>query len=58
MAYRAGDGIMNRRLRTALFVSRLLQWVSAVIVMGIASYFIAKYTTDEHIIYEEVIVST
>jgi len=47
----------NNRLRTALFVSRLLQWASAVIVMGIASYYIAKYTSDrhEHIIYEEVI---
>jgi len=58
MAYRAGDGNMNRPLRAALFVSRLLQWASAVIVMGIASYFIAKYPTHEHIIYEEVIACT
>lgn len=56
MAFRDGDGIMNKPLRTALFVTRFLQWASAVIVMSIASYFIARYARNEHIIYEEVIV--
>jgi hypothetical protein len=48
----------NTRLRTGLFISRLLQWASAVVVMGIASYFLAKFDTarHEHIIYDEVIV--
>jgi hypothetical protein len=56
MAYGDGDGSMNRRLRALLFISRFFQWASAVIVMGLASYFIAKYPRHEHIIYEEVIV--
>jgi lipopolysaccharide export LptBFGC system permease protein LptF len=56
MAFRDGDGIMNKGLRAALFVTRFLQWASAVIVMSIASYFIARYPRNEHIIYEEVIV--
>lgn len=56
MAYRHSDAVMNKPLRGALFFSRLLQWSSAVIVMGIASYFIAKYPRNEHIIYDEVIV--
>jgi hypothetical protein len=56
MAFRDGDGIMNKGLRTALFITRFLQWASAVIVMSLASYFIARYGRNEHIIYEEVIV--
>ena len=43
--------------RPALLGSRVMQWASAVIVMGIASNFIHNYTTGEHIIYDEVIVS-
>jgi len=58
MAYREGSGIMNKPLRALLFVTRFLQWASAVIVMGIASYYIAKYTRNEHIIYYEVIACT
>jgi len=44
--------------RYALLFSRVMQWVSAVIVMGITSNFIHKYSTGEHIIYDEVIATT
>lgn len=39
-------------------VSNALIWISAVIVMGISSYFISESSAvGSHIIYEEVIVS-
>ena len=44
-------------LGPGLMVVRFLQWSSAVIVMGITSYFIKKFPTGQHVIYEEVIVS-
>jgi len=44
--------------RPVLLASRLMQWASAVIVMGLASAFINKYSTGEHIIYAEVIATT
>jgi uncharacterized membrane protein HdeD (DUF308 family) len=37
------------------FVSNLIIWVSAVIVMGIVSYLISLNDQSPHIIYEEVI---
>jgi len=37
-------------------VTRFMQWSSAVIVMGITSYFIHNWPKGEHIIYQEVIV--
>ncbi|WEW59208.1 hypothetical protein PRK78_004677 [Emydomyces testavorans] len=42
-------------LSAGLLLMRLLQWVSAVIVMGIVSYFIHKGPKGTHLIYEEVI---
>lgn len=50
--------ISGSTLRPLLFSARLLQWASAVVVMGIASYYIHNYGTNEHIIYEEVIATT
>ena len=45
-------------LSPLLMISNVLIWVSAVIVMGILSYFISlNNTPGDHIIYEEVIVS-
>ena len=43
-------------LRVCLLLLRVLQWASAVIVMGIASYFIAQYSGVGLVIYHEVIV--
>ena len=43
-------------LRVSLLLLRVLQWASAVIVMGIASYFIAQYSGVGLVIYHEVIV--
>jgi len=44
-------------LTPLLFVSNILIWISAVIVMGILSYFISTNNNQgSHIIYEEVIV--
>lgn len=37
-------------------VTNLLIWISAVIVMGIVSYWISQGAGGDHIIYEEVIV--
>lgn len=45
--------------KLVLLADRVLQWSSAVIVMGLASYFISKRhhaSVGEHIIYAEVIV--
>jgi hypothetical protein len=39
-----------------LLVNRVLQWSSAVIVMGITSYFIQRDLRGEHSKYTEVIV--
>ncbi|KAJ5288433.1 hypothetical protein N7508_011208 [Penicillium antarcticum] len=41
--------------RPMVFVVRFMQWASAVIVMGITSYFIHNWPKGEHIIYQEVI---
>lgn len=40
----------------ALLANRILQWSSAVIVMGITSYFIQKGLRGEHSKFIEVIV--
>ena len=42
--------------RPLQLVTRTLQWCSAVIVMGLTSYFISHGPKGEHIIYQEVIV--
>jgi hypothetical protein len=44
--------------RTALTIFHTLQWISSVIVLGIASYYVAHYhhAAGEVIIYTEVIV--
>ncbi|RDW67319.1 uncharacterized protein DSM5745_09185 [Aspergillus mulundensis] len=41
--------------RPVMLLVRALQWASAVIVMGITSYFISKGPRGQHIIYQEVI---
>ncbi|KAK2735832.1 hypothetical protein FQN57_001109 [Myotisia sp. PD_48] len=41
--------------RGLLLATRLMQWFSAVIVMGIMSYFIRRFSTGLHITYTEVI---
>jgi len=45
-------------IRPLLFCVRFIQWVSALIVMGIVSWFINKYEVGEHLKYEEVIACT
>lgn len=42
--------------RPLQLVTRALQWASAVIVMGLTSFFISRGPKGEHIIYQEVIV--
>ncbi|KAL4900833.1 hypothetical protein BDW74DRAFT_161182 [Aspergillus multicolor] len=44
--------------RPVMLLVRALQWASAVIVMGITSYFISKGPRGQHIIYQEVIAVT
>jgi hypothetical protein len=48
----------NKLTTIALLANRILQWSSAVIVMGITSYFIHKGLRGEHSKYTEVIVCT
>jgi len=45
--------------RPVLLVTRVLQWISAVIVLGLVSYFIDKGPTPHgtHLVYEEVIAA-
>jgi len=45
----------NKLTTIALLANRILQWSSAVIVMGITSYFIHKGLRGEHSKYTEVI---
>jgi hypothetical protein len=42
--------------RPLQLVTRVLQWASAVIVMGLTSYFINRGPRGQHTIYQEVIV--
>lgn len=49
-------GLSLALTRPLLLVTRFFQWSSAVIVMGITSYFINIGPRGEHIIYQEVIV--
>ena len=37
-------------------LTRFMQWSSAVIVMGITSYFMHNWPKGQHTIYQEVIV--
>ncbi|KAL5335094.1 membrane-associating domain-containing protein [Aspergillus crustosus] len=48
----------QRLARPILLATRSLQWASAVIVMGITSYFLAKGPRGQHLIYQEVIAVT
>ncbi|KAI9372329.1 membrane-associating domain-containing protein [Aspergillus egyptiacus] len=41
--------------RPLMLIIRFLQWASAVIVMGITSYFINRGPRGQHLIYQEVI---
>ncbi|KAJ5118291.1 uncharacterized protein N7443_007220 [Penicillium atrosanguineum] len=41
--------------RPLQLATRTLQWISAVIVMGLTSYFISVGPTGQHLIYQEVI---
>lgn len=47
--------VSSSLLRPFQLITRVLQWCSAVIVMGITSYFINKGPRGQHIIYQEVI---
>ena len=44
-------------VRSSLLGLRAFQWISAIIVMGISSYFISRKEAAGLVIYEEVIVS-
>ncbi|KAJ9629278.1 hypothetical protein H2203_001648 [Taxawa tesnikishii (nom. ined.)] len=45
----------SKLLRPALAASQFMAWASAVVVMGIVSYFLAHFAHTEHLIYQEVI---
>ncbi|OJD12078.1 hypothetical protein AJ78_07275 [Emergomyces pasteurianus Ep9510] len=47
--------VVNTAMRGLLFGTRLLQWSSAVIVMGIVAYFLSKFPRGLHLKYEIVI---
>ena len=42
----------DRVTRLILTGNQWMQWISAVIVMSLASYFIAKFSAGEHLKYE------
>ncbi|RYP03160.1 hypothetical protein DL765_010581 [Monosporascus sp. GIB2] len=52
---RTTDGYARTGLSPFLLVTDILIWCSAVIVMGIVSYFISTYYVGRHLIYIEVI---
>ncbi|KKK18107.1 hypothetical protein P175DRAFT_0282277 [Aspergillus ochraceoroseus IBT 24754] len=47
--------VSNTLVRFLLLVTRALQWSSAVIVMGLTSYFIHRGPRGQHITYQEII---
>lgn len=48
--------LLDTAMRGLLFCARLLQWCSAVIVMGIVAFFLHKGPKGQHLKYEIVIV--
>ena len=48
-------GITNTVVRPIALLNRFLQWSSAVVVMGLYSYFIARHHSGVHQIYTECI---
>lgn len=48
--------VSSSLVRPLQLANRAMQWISAVIVMSITSYFINRNPHGEHIIYQEVIV--
>lgn len=47
----------NTFMKPLQLLNRVLQWASAVIVLGITSYFINKGPRGQHIIFQEVIAA-
>lgn len=50
--------VLNKLNALVLLVNRFLQWSSAVIVMGLTSYFLHRGLRNQHTKYTEVIVRT
>jgi hypothetical protein len=48
----------NRLHRPAIFANHALHWVSSIIVLGIAAYFIAKFSHNTHLVYWISVVSS
>jgi len=56
-AHATNQARASKTIRPLLAASQFLQWTSSVIVLGIVSYFINKFSVGEHLIYEEVIAA-
>ena len=44
--------LSDRTVRFILAGNQWMQWISALIVMSLSAYFIAKFTAGEHLKYE------
>ena len=55
--YDPDAGRPNRTHRSAILINHWLHWISSIIVMSIAAYFISHYAHNTHLVYWVIIVS-
>jgi hypothetical protein len=54
--YGTATGTSSRMHRPAILANHILHWISSLIVMSIAAYFISAYANNTHLVYWIVIV--
>ncbi len=55
--YGTAAGTSNKMHRPAILANHILHWISSIIVMSIAAYFISAFSHNTHIIYWVTVVS-
>jgi hypothetical protein len=49
--YGTAAGTSNKMHRPAILANHILHWISSLIVMSIAAYFISAYANNTHLVY-------
>jgi hypothetical protein len=55
--YGTATGTSNKMHRPAILANHILHWISSIIVMSIAAYFISAYPNNTHLVYWLSVVS-
>jgi hypothetical protein len=55
--YGTATGTTNKLHRPAIMANHVLHWISSLIVMSIAAYFISAFANNTHMVYWLTIVS-